>query len=131
MPVLQNVKPDVYAVVDYLKTKGVSSIGTVGFCWGAAMSVQAATDSSVFKVAALLHPSLFNKEKELCPAAKVPLAVVSAQGELWLLQRNWRVHAVCLYLLLIYVCYSSRLMGLQGAQLWQFHTWQQVLIQGT
>lgn len=79
--VLQKVKPDVYAVVDYLKAKGVTSFGTVGFCWGAAMSVQAAIDSAVFKAAALLHPSLFNNEKQLCSAAKVPLAVVSAQGE--------------------------------------------------
>eukprot|EP00878_Enallax_costatus_P000227 GHUV01000291.1.p1 GENE.GHUV01000291.1~~GHUV01000291.1.p1 ORF type:complete len:268 (+),score=49.13 GHUV01000291.1:86-889(+) len=77
----EKVKPDVYAVVNRLRSQGVSSFGTIGFCWGAAMSVRAAADGATFRAAALLHPSLFGKEGEWCPAVKGPIAVFSANGD--------------------------------------------------
>lgn len=75
------VKKDVYAVVEGLKAKGVTRFGTIGFCWGAAMAVQALADGSTFSAAGFLHPSFFGRDKELCSAAKGPVLCVSTPGD--------------------------------------------------
>jgi hypothetical protein len=55
------VKKDVYAVVGALLGRGVTCFASLGFCWGAAMAIQALHDAETFSAAGMLHPSLFGQ----------------------------------------------------------------------
>jgi dienelactone hydrolase len=54
---LQKVSKDVHAAIEVLKAKGVTKFGSAGWCWGAAMAVQAAAEPT-FSATAFLHPSV-------------------------------------------------------------------------
>ncbi|KAJ1887466.1 hypothetical protein LPJ66_009103 [Kickxella alabastrina] len=47
------------AVYDFLKAEGVTSVGVIGFCWGAHLAVSAASDMDrEFGGVAIVHPSM-------------------------------------------------------------------------
>lgn len=62
------VKKDVYAAVDALRSRGVTQFASLGFCWGAAMAIQALHDAATFSAAGMLHPSLFGQVGALVAA---------------------------------------------------------------
>lgn len=77
---------DVAAAVELLrgsKYNATGKLGTVGFCWGASVVLEAAAPASGLGVAAaaLVHPSLFNRDAELAAAAACPVAVLAAKGD--------------------------------------------------
>lgn len=75
------VSKDVDAVVAALKAQGVTKFASVGWCWGAAMAVQAAAaHADSFKATGFLHPSLFGQEKQLVAKLQCPLATFSTPG---------------------------------------------------
>jgi dienelactone hydrolase len=55
------VKKDVYAIVEALRSRGVTKFASLGFCWGASMAIQALHDGETFSAAGMLHPSLFGQ----------------------------------------------------------------------
>lgn len=67
---------DTKAVVADLKSRNISAIGVVGFCWGAKVVVELAKSSDI-KAAVLLHPSLVSIDdiKEV----SVPIAILGAE----------------------------------------------------
>lgn len=67
---------DAKHVIQALKEKGVSSIGAVGFCWGAKVVVELAKSDDI-KAAVLLHPSFVTVDdiKEV----KTPISVLGAE----------------------------------------------------
>lgn len=67
---------DARKLVDTLKTKGFSSVGAAGFCWGAKVVVDLAKNDFL-KAAVLCHPSLVTVED--ISAVKTPLAVLAAE----------------------------------------------------
>jgi len=60
-PYDKKIKPVMLAAVEYLKKKGVTSVGAVGFCWGGKMVFLASGDH-IFKSIATAHPSFLQKE---------------------------------------------------------------------
>ncbi|XP_019164578.1 PREDICTED: endo-1,3;1,4-beta-D-glucanase-like [Ipomoea nil] len=67
---------DAKSVIAALKSKGISSIGAAGYCWGAKVVVQLA-QSGYIQAAVLLHPSFVNVDdiKEV----KAPTAILGAE----------------------------------------------------
>lgn len=69
---------DAKPVVSALKSKGITSIGAAGFCWGAKVVVELAK-SDYIQAAVLLHPSLVSVDdmKEI----KAPIAILGAETD--------------------------------------------------
>lgn len=67
---------DAKRVIESLKSKGVSTIGSAGFCWGAKVVVELAKHGSI-QAAVLLHPSLVALDD--IKAVKVPTSVLGAE----------------------------------------------------
>ncbi|KAI7749368.1 hypothetical protein M8C21_000718 [Ambrosia artemisiifolia] len=63
-------------VIQALREKGISKIGSAGFCWGGKVVVELAKEAEI-QVAALVHPSFVTLDdiKEV----KVPIAILSAE----------------------------------------------------
>lgn len=57
------LSPSITATLQYLRgTLGVTSVGTLGFCWGALIAFSAASDPSQgVKATGCVHPSFFGK----------------------------------------------------------------------
>ncbi|KAK9903081.1 hypothetical protein M0R45_001222 [Rubus argutus] len=67
---------DVKVVIEALKSKGVSAIGAVGFCWGAKVVVELAKGDFI-QAAVLAHPSLVTVDD--IKAVKVPISILGAE----------------------------------------------------
>ncbi|KAK1354615.1 endo-1,31,4-beta-D-glucanase-like [Heracleum sosnowskyi] len=67
---------DAKAIINALKSDGISNIGAAGFCWGAKVVVQLAS-SDCIQAAVMLHPSFITQDdmKEV----KVPIAILGAE----------------------------------------------------
>ncbi|KAL8121692.1 endo-1,3;1,4-beta-D-glucanase-like [Apium graveolens] len=63
-------------IVEAIKSKGVSKIGAVGFCWGAKVAVELAKDSYV-QAAVILHPSFVTLDD--IQGVKVPISILGAE----------------------------------------------------
>jgi hypothetical protein len=66
--------------VEALRSKGAKTIGILGFCWGASISLQGGSDAS-FSAAAGVHPAFFGRDKQLAEAVLCPVALLPAQGD--------------------------------------------------
>ncbi|XP_059650196.1 endo-1,3;1,4-beta-D-glucanase-like isoform X2 [Cornus florida] len=67
---------DAKPVIEALKSKGVSSIGAAGFCWGAKVVVELAKHPYI-QAAVMLHPSLVTLDD--IQGVKVPISVLGAE----------------------------------------------------
>ncbi|KAI9196697.1 hypothetical protein LWI28_026189 [Acer negundo] len=67
---------DAKPVIEALKSKGISAIGAVGFCWGAKVVVQLAK-REVIQAAVLCHPSFVSVDD--IKGVEVPIAVLGAE----------------------------------------------------
>ncbi|XWS09047.1 hypothetical protein CRYUN_Cryun40dG0052100 [Craigia yunnanensis] len=67
---------DAKIIIDALKSKGVSSIGAAGFCWGAKIVVELAKDALI-QAAVMLHPSFVTLDD--IKSVKVPIAILGAE----------------------------------------------------
>ncbi|XP_015888254.1 endo-1,3;1,4-beta-D-glucanase-like [Ziziphus jujuba] len=66
------------SVVEALRSKGVSSVGAAGFCWGAKVVVELAK-IGIIQAAVLLHPSFVTVED--INEVKVPISVLGAEND--------------------------------------------------
>jgi protein XRP2 len=78
---MQVVSKDVAAVVDHLRTLGITKFASLGFCWGCDMAIRMAAEPGSFSAAGFCHPSWFGKEKERAADVKVPICCCSAAGD--------------------------------------------------
>ncbi|MED6155370.1 hypothetical protein PIB30_004384 [Stylosanthes scabra] len=69
---------DAKPVVEALKSKGISAIGAVGFCWGAKVVVELAKPKLI-QVAVLLHPSFVTVED--INAVDIPIGIRGAEKD--------------------------------------------------
>ncbi|XP_016487001.1 endo-1,3;1,4-beta-D-glucanase-like [Nicotiana tabacum] len=67
---------DAKPVIEALKSKGVTKIGAVGFCWGAKVVVELAKYAYI-QAAVLLHPSFVAVDD--MHAVKVPISILGAE----------------------------------------------------
>lgn len=67
---------DAVKVIDVLKSRGITSIGAGGFCWGAKVVVELAKGVDI-KAGVLLHPSFVTVDD--IKAVKVPIAILGAE----------------------------------------------------
>ncbi|GMI64270.1 hypothetical protein like AT3G23600 [Hibiscus trionum] len=67
---------DAKLIIDALKSKGVSSIGAAGFCWGAKVVVEL-SKVALIQAAVMLHPSFVTVDD--IKDAKVPIAILGAE----------------------------------------------------
>ncbi|KAL8472671.1 hypothetical protein ACS0TY_029117 [Phlomoides rotata] len=70
---------DAKAVIDALKSKGVSKIGVAGFCWGGMLAVRLAALEDYIQAAVLLHPGVITEEQ--INEVKAPLALLIAEND--------------------------------------------------
>ncbi|XP_024024561.1 endo-1,3;1,4-beta-D-glucanase [Morus notabilis] len=69
----EEVKP----VVEALKSKGFSSLGAAGFCWGAKVVTEISKSKSIIQAAVLLHPSFVTLDD--ITGVNVPIAILGAE----------------------------------------------------
>ncbi|KAE8702861.1 Alpha/beta-Hydrolases superfamily protein isoform 3 [Hibiscus syriacus] len=67
---------DAKLIIDALKSKGVSSIGSAGFCWGAKAVVEL-SKVALIQAAVMLHPSFVTVDD--IKGVKVPIAILGAE----------------------------------------------------
>ncbi|XP_057849198.1 endo-1,3;1,4-beta-D-glucanase isoform X2 [Cryptomeria japonica] len=67
---------DSIKIIEVLKSRGISSIGAGGFCWGAKVVVELAKGEDL-KAGVLLHPSRVTVDD--IKAVKVPMAILGAE----------------------------------------------------
>ncbi|XP_057415524.1 endo-1,3;1,4-beta-D-glucanase-like [Lotus japonicus] len=67
---------DTKPIIEALKSKGVSAIGAVGFCWGAKVVVELAK-SRLIQAAVLLHPSFVSLDD--IKGVDIPISVLAAE----------------------------------------------------
>ncbi|KAI8561439.1 hypothetical protein RHMOL_Rhmol04G0339600 [Rhododendron molle] len=67
---------DAKPVIQALKSKGISSIGAAGFCWGAKPVLKLGTYACI-QAAVLLHPSFVSLED--VQGVKVPISILGAE----------------------------------------------------
>ncbi|XAR54616.1 Lysozyme [Bertholletia excelsa] len=67
---------DAKRVIEAIKSKGVTSIGAAGFCWGAKVVVELAKYAYV-QAAVMLHPSFVTLDD--VRAVKVPISILGAE----------------------------------------------------
>ncbi|KAK4737867.1 hypothetical protein R3W88_001564 [Solanum pinnatisectum] len=70
---------DAKVVVEYLKSKGVSTIGAAGFCWGGMVVSQLAKYESTIDAAVILHPGPITVDD--INEVKVPTAILAAEHD--------------------------------------------------
>ncbi|KAJ1405637.1 Dienelactone hydrolase [Sesbania bispinosa] len=63
-------------IIEALKSKGVSAIGAVGFCWGAKVVVELAK-SRLIQAAVLLHPSFVTLDD--IKGVDIPISILGAE----------------------------------------------------
>ncbi|KAL2339137.1 hypothetical protein Fmac_013583 [Flemingia macrophylla] len=63
-------------VIEALKSKGVSAIAAVGFCWGAKVVVELAK-SKLIQTAVLMHPSFISVED--IKSVDIPISILGAE----------------------------------------------------
>ncbi|KAG6432209.1 hypothetical protein SASPL_103783 [Salvia splendens] len=68
----ENAKP----VIEALKSKGITKIGAVGFCWGAKVVVELSKHPYI-QAAVIIHPSFVSLED--IQGVKVPLALLASE----------------------------------------------------
>ncbi|XP_047982669.1 endo-1,3;1,4-beta-D-glucanase-like [Salvia hispanica] len=68
----QNAKP----VIEALKSKGITKIGAVGFCWGAKVVVELSKHPYI-QAAVIIHPSFVSLED--IQGVKVPLSLLACE----------------------------------------------------
>ncbi|XP_015888252.2 endo-1,3;1,4-beta-D-glucanase-like [Ziziphus jujuba] len=64
------------SVIEALKSRGVSSVGAAGFCWGAKVVIELAK-TDIIQAAVLLHPSFVTNED--INEVKVPISILGAE----------------------------------------------------
>lgn len=69
---------DAKPVIESLRSKGISSIGAAGFCWGAKVVVSLAS-SGLIQAAVLLHPSFVTVDD--INLVKAPIAILGAEND--------------------------------------------------
>lgn len=69
---------DAKLVIEALKSRGISSIGAAGFCWGAKVVVSLAY-SGFIQAAVLLHPSFVTVDD--IKQVKTPIAILGAEND--------------------------------------------------
>ncbi|CAH9140563.1 unnamed protein product [Cuscuta epithymum] len=69
---------DTKSVIAALKSKGISSIGAAGYCWGAKVVVQLAA-SDFIQAAVLSHPSFVTVDD--IKQVKTPIAILGAEND--------------------------------------------------
>ncbi|KDP40091.1 hypothetical protein JCGZ_02089 [Jatropha curcas] len=69
---------DAKAVIAGLKSRGISSIGAAGFCWGGMVVVKLASCNDI-QAAVILHPGLITADE--INAVKVPTAILGAEKD--------------------------------------------------
>ncbi|XP_038991253.1 endo-1,3;1,4-beta-D-glucanase-like [Hibiscus syriacus] len=67
---------DAKPIIDALKSKGVSSIGAAGFCWGAKVVVEL-SKVALIQAVVMLHPSFVTVDD--IKGLKVPIAILGAE----------------------------------------------------
>ena len=84
----EKVEKDIYSkVLPYLMEKGVTTVGTVGTCWGAWVVLKACT-SDQFRCGVSWHPSFQcagvfgEKEEDIAELVKSPQLIMPAGGDL-------------------------------------------------
>ncbi|KAF7144479.1 hypothetical protein RHSIM_Rhsim04G0208300 [Rhododendron simsii] len=75
---IDKVTETAISVVEALKAKGVSTIGSAGFCWGAKVVVKLGHHPYI-NAAVLLHPSFVTLDEIL--AVKVPISILGAEND--------------------------------------------------
>ncbi|XP_009588353.1 endo-1,3;1,4-beta-D-glucanase [Nicotiana tabacum] len=70
---------DAKAVVESLKSKGVSSIGAAGFCWGGMVVSKLAKHENSIGAAVILHPGPITVDE--INEVKVPTAILAAEHD--------------------------------------------------
>jgi len=76
----EKVKKDLDLTLSYLRDKGASKFGILGFCWGAKTAIDAVKNDSPFSAAAAVHPSgklVTDDAKEV----HVPVALLPAKTD--------------------------------------------------
>lgn len=68
---------DTKPLIAALRSKGVTSIGAAGFCWGGVVAVKLASSSNNIQAAVILHPGVIS-DKEFHDV-KVPIALLGAE----------------------------------------------------
>lgn len=69
---------DAKPVIEALKSRGISSIGAAGFCWGGKVVVSLAS-SGLIQAAVLLHPSFVTVDD--INQVKAPIAILGAEND--------------------------------------------------
>ncbi|KAJ6419240.1 hypothetical protein OIU84_029368 [Salix udensis] len=69
---------DAKSVIATLKSKGVSSIGVAGFCWGGIVAVKLASSNDI-QAAVILHPGPLTIDE--IQEVKIPIAVLGAEAD--------------------------------------------------
>ncbi|GMJ01851.1 hypothetical protein like AT3G23600 [Hibiscus trionum] len=67
---------DAKVIIDALGSKGISSIGAAGFCWGAKVVVEL-SKVALIQAAVMLHPSFVTVDD--INSVKVPIAILGAE----------------------------------------------------
>ncbi|XAR54618.1 Lysozyme [Bertholletia excelsa] len=67
---------DAKPVIEAIRSKGVTSIGAAGFCWGGKVVVELAKNAYI-QAGVMLHPSLVTLED--IQAVKVPISILAAE----------------------------------------------------
>ncbi|XP_059311902.1 endo-1,3;1,4-beta-D-glucanase-like [Lycium ferocissimum] len=67
------------AVVEHLKSNGVSAIGAAGFCWGGLVVSKLAKYESTIGAAVILHPGPIAVDE--INEVKVPIAILAAEND--------------------------------------------------
>ena len=57
------IQPKISAAIEYLKSKGATKIGMVGFCWGGWVVAQASAMTADITVGVIPHPSITVEDK--------------------------------------------------------------------
>lgn len=85
--VWSNIEPDVAAVFKHIADKGISEIGSVGFCWGGWTIFRASAAGFPLKCGAICHPSVRlegyagSDEVTLAGKVKCPMMFASSRND--------------------------------------------------
>lgn len=74
------IRPSFIEAISYLKENGVEKVASIGFCWGAKMSVAALVEKLVVAVACP-HPSLLNDGVECATGLPGPICFILSKDE--------------------------------------------------
>jgi len=75
------VKPDLYNLLTYYRSRGIEEFAIFGFCYGAGVSTRAAEElSEHFKVSGIVHPSAVQTEDAY--NVKIPMYLMPAKDDI-------------------------------------------------